>query len=136
MATEAIRELLERSGGRAGLRALLEDFYDRVFDDLMIGFFFREADKARLVEKELELALRLFGEDVAYTGEPLSEVHARHPILGGHFMRRLQILKGTMESHGLPAELQELWLRHAESLRGQVTADAGSDCRNSLMDPD
>lgn len=122
-------ELHELAGGEAVLRPLLVDFYDRVFDDVMIGFFFKGKDKARLVEKELELALRFLGADVEYTGTPLPEAHAAHPIMGGQFNRRTQILRETMGDHGLSAEVQAAWLEHTERLRSQVTPDAAGECK-------
>jgi hemoglobin len=124
--------LLAEMGGVEKLRAVLRDFYDRVFADAMIGFMFRGVDKERLVEKELELTARAFGaRDVAYTGRPLREVHARHRIMGGQFARRLQILRETMADHGLPESVRKAWIEHTEALRPLVTGDMGSAC-----DPD
>lgn len=120
--------LIERAGGPAGLRALLVDFYERVFADRMIGFFFKGADQDRLVEKELELALRFLGADVPYTGLPLRELHARHPIQGGQFMRRLQLLKETLRDHGAPEDVCEAWVRHTLELRPEITTDALDEC--------
>ena len=102
---------------------------ERVFADVMIGFFFRDADRAHLVEKELELALGLLGSDRPYTGRPLPEAHARHRIMGGQFDRRLQILRETMADHGLPDEVRAAWVRHTLALRPQVTRDAAGECR-------
>lgn len=124
--------LWQQAGGEAGLRAVVADFYDRVFDDVMIGFFFRGKDKARLIEKEVELALRMLGAEVEYTGKPVREAHAPHRILGGQFDRRLQILRETMEAHGLPAAVRDAWVRHTLSLREQVTRDASGECRPPL----
>lgn len=123
--------LFEKLGGEAPLKALLRDFYDRVFSDLMIGFMFRKADKERLIEKEYELTARLLGAEVRYTGEPMAEVHARHRIMGGQFARRAQILKEVLADHNVPEEVREAWLSHQESLRHLITADAGGNC-----DPD
>jgi len=122
-------DLHVRAGGPEKLRALLEDFYDRVFADAMIGFFFQGKDKARLVEKELELALGFLGADVPYTGRPIREAHAAHRIMGGQFGRRLQILKETMADHGLPEDVQRAWVEHTEALRSLVTRDAAGECR-------
>jgi len=111
------------------LRPILEDFYDRVFADVMIGFFFEGKDKARLVEKELELSLVVFGADPeTYTGRPLTKAHAKHPIMGGHFARRTQILKDTLHDHGFDAAWTQTWLDHTEALRPQITDYSGGDC--------
>ena len=42
--------------GEERLRAVIDEFVDRMFDDLMIGFFFRKASKARIKEMELQHA--------------------------------------------------------------------------------
>ena len=34
--------LFEKLGGESGLRAIINTFIDRVFEDRMIGFFFRK----------------------------------------------------------------------------------------------
>ena len=46
----------DRLGGEMALRALINDFVATVFDDVMIGFFFRNANRARLEEMEYQHA--------------------------------------------------------------------------------
>lgn len=121
-------ELVERAGGRAGIRRVLADFYDRVFADVMIGHLFRDADKTRLVEKECELTLAALGAAVAYTGRPIDEVHRRLPIMGGQFMRRRKLLADAIDRAGLPADVREAWLAHTDRLRPLVTPDRGEEC--------
>mgnify|MGYP001592958013 CR=1 FL=1 len=82
--------------GADGLRRVIADFYDRLFADVMIGFLFAGKDKQRLIDREYEFTAHFLGADVAYTGRPLRQAHARSPILGGHFERRLQILRNTL----------------------------------------
>jgi hemoglobin len=119
--------LFDQIGGDA-LRAVIDDFYDRVFADPMIGFLFASSDKQRLVQKEWELAARMLGADVAYTGKPMRAAHAPHPILGGHFERRLQILRETMRDHGVADAVRAHWIAHTNALRSQITGDRGSEC--------
>lgn len=120
--------LFAQLGGEPALRAVIDDFIDRVFADTMIGFFFAKADKARIKAKEYELAARLLGADVPYTGQGLPEVHGKHPILGGHFDRRLQILRETLNDHGAPSEVIDSWLDHSERMRSGVTRQAKGEC--------
>jgi len=120
--------LYEQAGGAEKIRAVLTDFYEMVFVDLMIGFLFKGSDKARLVEHELGLTLRALGADVPYTGRPLAEVHARHPILGGHFMRRRKLLADAIERHALPDDVRDAWLAHTDALRSVITPDHGDEC--------
>ena len=67
------------------MRAIVNAFIDRVFEDRMIGFFFRNADRARIKEMEYQLAGSFLGADIKYTGRPLGKAHVNHPIMGGHF---------------------------------------------------
>jgi hemoglobin len=120
--------LFDDLGGELALRRIIDRFVDRVFDDVMIGFFFRNARRERVKEKEYEFAARHLGADVAYTGRPIDEAHRAHPIMGGQFARRLTILRETLEAANVPEHVKHHWLAHTESLRPLVTADAGREC--------
>jgi len=118
----------EALGGQAVLRALIDRFVDRLFDDLMIGYLFRAADRARVKEKEYEFAARHLGAPVEYSGRTLSEAHRVHRITGGQFMRRLQILKETLAEHHVPPLVSEHFIAHTLALRGQITDNALDEC--------
>lgn len=115
-------------GGEPVLRAIIEDFVGRLFDDAMIGFFFARVSRPRLEKFEYQHAAELLGADVTYGGRSLSEAHARHPIMGGQFDRRKQILRNTLVDHGVPQHVQQAWLDHVESLRPLITRDAAGEC--------
>lgn len=119
--------LFDQIGGDK-LREVIADFYSRIFHDVMIGFLFIGKDRARLIDKEWEFVANLLGADVKYTGRPIREAHAKSPILGGHFERRLQILRETLADHDVAPEVQARWIDHTLALRPQVTADAGTEC--------
>lgn len=122
--------LYERIGAEAGLRAIIDDFIDRVFDDVMIGFFFRDADRARIKEFEFQHASEFLGGPARYRGRPLRQAHASHPIMGGHFARRLQILRQVLASHHVPADIASAWIDHNTALRDQVTQQSLGECRD------
>ena len=117
--------------GADPLRAALADFYDRVFADVMIGFMFQGKDKKRLIDKEWELAAAVLGAPVKYTGRPMPAAHAQHTIFGGHFERRLQILRETLRDHRVDPDVTTALIDHAESLRSQITRDRGSECKDT-----
>ncbi len=117
-------------GGEPALRAIIDDFVDRVFADIMIGFLFARANRERIKRFEYEHAAQFLGAEVHYGGRDLAEAHKRHPIMGGHFGRRRQILKQTLERHGVPAHIREAWLGHQDALREQVTADLVTQCND------
>ena len=120
--------LFEQLGGEPVLRSIIGRFVDRMFTDPMIGFFFRKADRQRVKDKEYELAAQHLGAPVVYTGRPIQQVHAVHPIMGGQFSRRLEILRQTLVEAGAPAAVIAHWVAFTESLRSMVTRDASGEC--------
>lgn len=123
--------LFDRIGADA-LRAVVTDFYDRVFPDVMIGFMFQGKDRQHLIDREYELTAALLGAPgVTYTGRPMRAAHAQHTIFGGHFERRLQILRETLRDHAVDPDVQQAWIDHQLALRGQITRDKGSECKDT-----
>jgi len=122
------QSLFEKLGGESRLREIIDTFVDRVFADRMIGFFFRNADRRRIKELEFQLAAGSLGADVVYRGRPLEKVHANHPIMGGHFARRRQILSETLDFFEVPDEIKSAILHHTDALRPLITPESGSEC--------
>jgi hemoglobin len=120
--------LFEELGGEAELRGIIDEFVDRVFDDAMIGFLFRRANKARIKAFEYQLAAELLGSGETYRGRPLAEAHRPHRIMGGQFDRRREILRQVLVARGAPAQVIEAWLAHTDSLRPLITPDEGGAC--------
>jgi hemoglobin len=121
---------LETIGGEAALEGIIDDFVDRCFDDVMIGFFFRRANRDRIKRLEHELAVSHLGGDEVYTGRSIQEAHGRHPILGGHFSRRIQLLRETLEEHGVPEDVRVRWIAHDEGQRSLVTGRPDESCND------
>lgn len=120
--------LFDRIGPDA-LRAVITDFYARVFADVMIGFMFRGKDRQHLIDREYELTAALLGAPgVTYRGRPMRTAHAAHSIFGGQFERRLQILRETLADHAVDPDVQRAWIDHQLALRAQITRDRGSEC--------
>ncbi len=120
--------LFEQLGGERALRAIIDDFVDRCFDDTMIGFLFARAERERIKRFEYEHAARHLGAAVEYRGRPLDEVHRPHRIFGGQFDRRRQILIETLRDHDAPNEVVDAWISHQDSLRTLITRDPDSSC--------
>ncbi|HSE88714.1 MAG TPA: group 1 truncated hemoglobin [Candidatus Binatia bacterium] len=115
-------------GGEQELRTIIDTFIDRVFDDRMIGFFFRNSDRQRIKDMEYQLTAHFLGAEVEYQGRPLDQVHAKHPIMGGHFARRQQILKETLDLYQVPEPIKQAWLAHTDALRPLITPQKDSEC--------
>ena len=123
-------ERIDQIGGLSGLRTAIDTFVDRCFDDVMIGFMFRRAERSRIKEFEFQHAAAWLGADVQYQGRPLGAAHQKHRIMGGQFARRLQILREVLEEARVPAPLVHEWIAHHESLREQITRDVGGECND------
>lgn len=120
--------LFDDLGGEPVLRSIVNRFVDRMFEDPMIGFFFRKANRQRVKQKEYELAAEHLGGGVTYTGRPLAQAHAAHSIMGGQFARRLELLRSTLVEAGAPASVIEHWIAYTENARALVTRDARGEC--------
>lgn len=121
--------LFEQLGGEPKLRAIVDDFVDRCFDDAMIGFLFQRADRDRIKRFEYEHAAEHLGAEVRYGGRPLDQAHGPHRIFGGQFARRRQLLIETLRDHDVPEEIVDAWIEHQDSLRALITKDQDSSCR-------
>jgi hemoglobin len=119
-----LSRLLDKIGPEP-LRAVIADFYDRVFADVMIGYMFASSDKQRLIDKEWELTARFLGGEAPYTGKTMRDAHAALQIFGGQFDRRLQILKNTLRDHRVDPAVAQAWIDHQLALRDHVV---GGDC--------
>lgn len=117
---------LARLGGAEGLSAHVRAFMERVQADFVIGFLFEGVDLDRVIHHETEMAARLFGDPMPYTGKPIRSVHQRLRINQGHFRRRVAILRHVLEARDVPADLVQRWVDHQEAFREAVTVDA--DC--------
>lgn len=126
--------LTDEVGGLDRLRAMMRDFYRRVFDDVMIGFLFEGVDFDHIVEGQVEYArARLGNEEVEYTREPIRRAHQKHPILVGHFDRRHQILKDVLREYDVPEHVFEAWVDLELKLRDLVVR-TGGEARDEILD--
>lgn len=108
-------------GGLDAMRDILRDFYDRLFTDLIVGFFFAGRDKAQLVEHQLRFTARALGSDVLYEGRSMPDAHAGlPPILQGHFDRRHKLLGDVLRERGVPDAARDAWLAYDRSFRRAV----------------
>ena len=117
--------------GHDKLRAVVTDFYSRIFGDVMIGFMFEGKSRQHLIDREVEFTSGFLGGTLTYRGRSMREAHAATPIFGGHFERRLQILRETLRDHAVDPDVQRVWIDHTLALRSQITADKGSECKDT-----
>jgi hemoglobin len=118
---------MDSIGGEDRLRSLIEAFVERVASDFIIGFMFEGRDLARICAHEFEWASAHFGSETQYTGRPLGQVHKPLKINGGHFRRRIAILRTVLTESGVSQELIDHWIAREEAMASVIvsTEDCG-----------
>jgi truncated hemoglobin YjbI len=113
--------LFQEIGSEAKLFSLLHEFYQRLSQDLMIGFFFANKDLVLISQKQAEFMLRAMGARPSYSGKAPAEAHrALPPLLAGHFDRRVHLLKGFLEEKGLSNRSVQAWIQFEEAFRPMI----------------
>ncbi len=96
--------LYERLGERDGIRTVVDDFYDRLEADELLGPFFADADLERLRRTQTEFLCEAAGGPERYDAEPVREAHLHIPFEPKHIQRAIDHLEATLEDHGVPEE--------------------------------
>ncbi len=98
--------LYERLGGRDGIRAVVDDFYDALLEDEELAHFFEEsdADIERLRTTQTDFLCEAAGGPETYDAAPVREAHADVPFEPSHIRRAVELLSETLESHGVTGE--------------------------------
>ena len=120
---EAFRKLFQNQlgGDPERLHKILADFYRRLSNDLLVGFFFEGHDLEHIARQQAAFLLRALGAAPSYSGRPPAQAHlSLAPILSGHFDRRLKILEETLRAHGLPDSAIEVWLGFENAFREAI----------------
>ncbi len=129
---------IEELGGESAAETLMRSFYDRLFEDVMIGFFFVNSDKEALIRSQIEYVhANIGGRQGSYEGPSIRKAHRELPILSGHFDRRHQILKEVLDDFEVPEKVRDAWISLDLAMRpmvlrqGKEVRGAGSNnCRN------
>ncbi len=107
--------------GEKKLREILNDFYDEMSRDILIGFFFAGKDLNQIADRQADFILKASGIKKEYAGKAPQLAHLElAPILGGHFDRRLVILKSVLKAQGFSDEDMRIWIRFEKSFRNAV----------------
>ncbi|MBX0303439.1 truncated hemoglobin [Haloarcula salinisoli] len=84
--------LYERLGGHDGIRAVVDDFYDRLLADDDIGPFFEGSDLAKLRQTQTDFLCEAAGGPETYDAEPIREAHIDVPFTPEHIQRAVELL--------------------------------------------
>jgi truncated hemoglobin YjbI len=116
-----LKALFLKIGGEKKVGEILNDFYHRMAQDILIGYFFNNKDIDAVAAKQKEFLLYAVGIRQTYEGKTPTSAHLELPsILTGHFDRRLVLLQETLKSHGLNPEDIQTWIDFEEAFRNVV----------------
>jgi len=94
--------LYDRLGGHDGIRAVVDDFYDRLLADDDIGPFFEGADLAELRRTQTDFLCEAAGGPETYDAEPIREAHIDVPFTPEHIQQAVEHLYRSLEEFDVP----------------------------------
>jgi hemoglobin len=96
--------LYERLGGQEGIRAVVDDFYDRLLADEDLGPFFADADMERLRRTQTDFLCEAAGGPETYDAESVREAHLHVPFTTEHIQRAIELLQRSLDDFDVPEE--------------------------------
>lgn len=93
-------------GEKAGIQALMEDFFVRLQADPRTGPFFKNANHDRLVQQLTEQLCYESGGPCTYSGAPMGARHAGMNIGKEDFNALVEVLQQSMDAKGIPFRAQ------------------------------
>ncbi|MFB6082853.1 MAG: truncated hemoglobin [Halorientalis sp.] len=98
------RTLYERLGGRDGIRAVVDDFYDRLVADDRLGPYFEDADLERLRRTQTDFLCEAAGGPETYDAKPVREAHLHVPFDPADIGRAVELLRESLDAFDVPEE--------------------------------
>jgi hemoglobin len=96
--------LYERLGEREGIRAVVDDFYDRLVEDEDLGPFFEGSDMEMLRRTQTDFLCEAAGGPETYDAAPVREAHLDVPFEPGHIERAIELLYESLDAFDVPEE--------------------------------
>lgn len=119
--------LYQAWGGKAGIRAVMDDFVPRLLQDPRTAPFFRNANRENLTAQLTEQLCQEAGGPCRYQGAPMKLVHQDMDITRRDFNALVEILQQAMDAKRIPFAAQNGMLaRLAPMHREIVTAVSDS----------
>lgn len=94
--------LYQAWGGKAGIRAVMDDFVPHLYADPRTARFFKGVDREHLTAQLTEQLCQQAGGPCAYTGKPMTVVHEDLGIHRRDFNALVEILQQSMDAKGIP----------------------------------
>jgi len=96
--------LYDRLGGREGIRAVVDDFYDRLVADDDLGHFFADADVDSLRRTQTDFLCEAAGGPETYDAAPVREAHLDVPFEPEDIQRAVEHLYESLDAFDVPED--------------------------------
>ena len=96
--------LYDRLGGHDGIRAVVDDFYDRLVADDELGPLFEDADLETLRKTQTDFLCEAAGGPETYDAAPVREAHLHVPFTPELIQRAIDILYESLDAFDVSEE--------------------------------
>ena len=110
-------------GGKAGIRAVMDDFVPRLFTDPRMGHFFKGVEQEHLSAQLTEQLCQEAGGPCRYTGASMKLLHEDMNIRRQHFLALVEILQQAMDAKGIPFSAQNRMLARLAPMHRDIVSD-------------
>ena len=119
--------LYERLGGHEGIRAVVDDFYDRLVADEEIGPFFEGSDTELLRRTQTDFLCEAAGGPETYDAAPIREAHLHVPFTPEHIQRAVELLEESLDAFDVPEEDAEKVVGAVAAYESELLASSEDD---------
>ena len=115
--------LYDRLGGHDGIRAVVDDFYDRLVADEEIGPFFEGSDMELLRRTQTDFLCEAAGGPETYDAAPIREAHLHVPFTPEHIQRAVELLEESLDAFDVPEEDAQKVVNAVAAYEADLLAD-------------
>ncbi len=119
--------LYERLGEHDGIRAVVDEFYDRLLADEDIGPLFEGADMELLRQTQTDFLCEAAGGPETYDAEPIREAHLDVPLTPELLERAIAELEASLDAFDVPAEDAEAVVQAVAEYETDLLASPDGD---------
>jgi hemoglobin len=116
--------LYDRLGQRDGIRAVVDEFYDRLLADEELGPLFEDADTERLRKTQTDFICEKAGGPETYDAAPVREAHLDVPFTPERIERAIELLDESLEAFDIPEEEADAVVQTIAAYESDLLASA------------
>jgi len=119
--------LYDRLGQRDGIRAVVDEFYDRLLADEELGPLFEDADTERLRKTQTDFICEKAGGPETYDAAPVREAHLDVPFTPERIERAIELLYESLEAFDVPEEEADAVVQTIAAYESDLLASADEE---------